>query len=160
MRLEDIPEEFRSLAVAYVYAIRCGRWLVKIGCAQDVQKRLRGIGGGNPFQLTVENCLRTPFGQQEKVERRLHRILRDDKKHVRGEWFSMTAGTVTRLFLQMTQEFDGVEFCESNTGMSYGLRPGQRNFGSNLIVPGDRMERDVIGREMEVSLIRQQRSEW
>jgi hypothetical protein len=66
-----------------VYFIQAGQsGPIKIGIAIDVRKRLLALGCGSPEKLFLRATI--PGGQ--KLERRLHRALRDHR--LEGEWFS------------------------------------------------------------------------
>jgi hypothetical protein len=155
MKLEDIAEQFRGKVFGYVYAIRCGKWLVKVGHAQDVKKRLSEIGMHNPFELIVENCLMVSFGKQAEVERRLHKILKSDRKHVRGEWFGATSGTINRCFNQMTREFEGAQFCDHLIGLKRFERVDQPNYKFKHRHPEQKAERDLLGADTVKGLFRE-----
>lgn len=72
-----------------VYVIGASGFAVKIGIAQDVEKRLAGLQTGCPhklrifFTVEVEGCFARP------IERECHEALR--KKRMQGEWFKVTA---------------------------------------------------------------------
>jgi hypothetical protein len=73
-----------SPAFRHVYFIEArGRDLVKIGCADDAEKRLRTLQTGSPDALVLAGVYHTDDAVE--FERRLHRKYR----HLweRGEWF-------------------------------------------------------------------------
>ena len=72
-----------------IYIISCAETsFLKIGVANDVNKRLSQLQGGCPFVLSVEySTKKTKDDIARQVESRAHYILKDS--HERGEWFDI-----------------------------------------------------------------------
>src|SRR5690606_35183956 len=69
----------------YVYGLGCGRRLLKVGRAINLDARIKSLLTGNPFPLTMRYCIKAWHGFLPDIERWLHKRLR--KQHVRHEWF-------------------------------------------------------------------------
>lgn len=70
-----------------VYFVRAGnRGAIKIGIADDVQKRLDTLQVGNAFKLNLVASIPCPSRKAAlHLEGRLHRFF--SKQRIRGEWF-------------------------------------------------------------------------
>jgi T5orf172 domain len=78
--------EMHELDWTFVYAIRCGRYAVKIGMARDPTARMLDLQAANPQKLILEHSQQLPYRRlAETVERRIHQAFSD--RHIRGEWF-------------------------------------------------------------------------
>lgn len=73
----------RCYLCCVIYFVRAGG-SVKIGCAGDVQKRMRELQTGNPY--TLELLLTLPGSQEEEFT--LHQQFAADL--IRGEWFQLS----------------------------------------------------------------------
>lgn len=60
----------------------------KIGVTGETSKRLRGLRGANPVELTLHFELKTEPFSARLVERTAHSIL--SEKRLAGEWFDVT----------------------------------------------------------------------
>ena len=73
---------------AYIYFVQAGYiGPIKIGVAQDVDKRIKDLQVGNHMALLLIAKI-GPFSETHAycIEKNLHKKFR--KHHVRGEWFS------------------------------------------------------------------------
>lgn len=61
--------------------------LVKIGVAHDPQARLATLQCGSPVRLEMHRTV--PTASADAVERRLHKLFREHRRH--GEWFDAAA---------------------------------------------------------------------
>ncbi len=69
-----------------VYVMQSGDGPVKIGIANDPDRRRREVGAGQPFPVAVVH--RVSLGADARaVERIAHRLLAE--KRLRGEWFDV-----------------------------------------------------------------------
>lgn len=75
-----------------VYLLKCEQYY-KIGIAKDVDKRIRQMQGGNPFELKLVHAFRSrdPHGD----EALLHAYFRGGR--IRGEWFRLDVRDVERI---------------------------------------------------------------
>jgi len=156
---KELLENIERRTCGFVYAIRCGHWLVKIGKATDLAKRLSGIAGSNPFEFFVEDCLSVPYDTLTEVEGRLHQILKKDRRHVRNEWFAMTTPTLHRLFDQMVDEFENVSIANDAIGLRRGSKPGDRGYRYRFARPDSKMEAAIIEPEQLQRLKKERRRE-
>jgi uncharacterized coiled-coil protein SlyX len=77
---------------AIVYFIRrVGTPEVKVGFSRDPTFRLRRLQCGNACDLRIE--YEVPTYRYRILERRLHAHLKAQGVHIRGEWFTIPAGT-------------------------------------------------------------------
>ena len=76
--------------MAFVYFIRCGRKNgspIKIGVANNIDKRMADLQIANPYELSL--VLSFEFDSRkhaEMVEKKIHRFFKS--QHIRGEWFT------------------------------------------------------------------------
>jgi len=73
----------------YLYVIRCGtkHGPVKIGIAQNVERRLAQLQTASPFTLKICRKIKAKSRKHaEHMEKWLHHRFR--RKHIRGEWFT------------------------------------------------------------------------
>jgi hypothetical protein len=71
-----------------VYVICSGGHGVKVGIAEDVEKRCRELQTGSPHRLRVVGC-ECPTGDARQIERRCHARLAAHR--LSGEWFGVDA---------------------------------------------------------------------
>ena len=74
-----------------VYFVRAGnkKGAIKIGVADDVDKRLSELQTGNPFELSIIAVINCDSREHAyHTEGRLHRLFK--RCHIRGEWFKGT----------------------------------------------------------------------
>lgn len=71
--------------VHYVYFIKCGE-AIKIGVAENIERRIKEFKVGNPFDITLEFAVCfEDRGKAFEYERELHEYFKHVR--VRGEWF-------------------------------------------------------------------------
>lgn len=86
------PYENLPSTKCYVYVITDGTFL-KIGMANDVQKRLAQLQTGNPMALHLVRCYEfSNRADASKYERKLHLKYNNYRKN--GEWFFIPYGTI------------------------------------------------------------------
>lgn len=90
----DIPKASQALndGDSFIYLIRCASF-VKIGIAENVEQRIRGLQTGNPFDLFL--LKKFPSKEPKNDERALHSML--VQYHKRGEWFHLPPTILARL---------------------------------------------------------------
>jgi len=73
----------------FVYFIQSGiDGPIKIGKANDIEKRRQDLQVGNPMELTVLLAIPCKSSKHaEGMEKQIHR--RFKRSHIRGEWFSL-----------------------------------------------------------------------
>ena len=71
----------------YVYFIEAENGLVKIGCTNDIEKRLVNLQNMSPIPLNLLLLLNCD-GEASRIENALHRKL--EKQHHHGEWFNLS----------------------------------------------------------------------
>ncbi len=82
------PEWIRAVSKKsnYVYLIRAGNGLTKIGISYDIQKRLNMLNTASPVELSLIFFFEP--SNAVKTEKYLH--IKFDKKRVKGEWFNLS----------------------------------------------------------------------
>ena len=82
------PEWVRAVSKKsnYVYLIRAGNGLTKIGISYDIQKRLNMLNTASPVELSLLFFFEP--SNAVKTEKYLH--IKFDKKRVKGEWFNLS----------------------------------------------------------------------
>jgi hypothetical protein len=100
----------------FVYGIACGRELLKVGHAINVQMRMKQLSSGNPFTLTVRHCLSVPSDQMEEIEKWLHARLRP--QYLYKVWFSGKPETFNRAFSEAMDHFNDVEVEDALIGFA------------------------------------------
>ena len=84
---------------SFVYAVGDGHGNVKIGVAEDVQKRIRQLQTGNPNRLYLVSFLRLASRYDaDRVEREAHAAYLQDR--VSGEWFALSDACATQALLE------------------------------------------------------------
>lgn len=73
--------------MSYIYIISDGEY-IKIGKANDVEKRIKELQTGNPKELKIIRTIECDEIFATRIECELHKIL--DKHKIRGEWYSIT----------------------------------------------------------------------
>jgi len=73
------------MPVYFVHQVERGEWLMKIGRAADIRRRLRALQTGNPKELKVVGWIVSE--NDTRTERSLHR--RYAHANVGGEWFAL-----------------------------------------------------------------------
>lgn len=71
--------------VHYVYFVKCGE-AIKIGVAENIERRIKEFKVGNPFEITLEFAV--CFEDRNKAfayEKELHYYF--DNVRIKGEWF-------------------------------------------------------------------------
>lgn len=95
---KSIEMKYRYSSPIYVYAIRTEKMIgessefwngyVKIGVASNVEKRLKTIQTGCPYNLTILNAILCySENQAYAIEKYIHE--RFKKENTSGEWFKM-----------------------------------------------------------------------
>ena len=71
----------------YLYFIRAGnRGAIKIGIANNIERRVATLQTGNPFKLNVIALIPCDSRQHAaELEKQIHRFF--VKQNIRGEWF-------------------------------------------------------------------------
>jgi hypothetical protein len=139
--------------VSYIYAIRCGRWLVKIGHAENPNTRLCSIAGANPFTLTIEQCLKVPWLDRVSSERFVHGEVKTH--HVRGEWFSASADLIQDVFSRAQREIFKAAHAPEFIGVRANLPHDDFAEKRDRADPAKTMERQAIGKGGYRALINQ-----
>lgn len=84
---------------SFVYAVGDGHGNVKIGVAEDVQKRIRQLQTGNPNRLYLVAFLRLSSRYDaDRVEKEAHSSYSQDR--VSGEWFALSDSCATQALLE------------------------------------------------------------
>lgn len=83
------------IGLPWVYGIRSGSF-IKIGAADNIERRRHNFQLGNPHQLTI--VLRQMCDEAYWVENRMHKILAPFK--YRREWFSIDVKTARSALTQ------------------------------------------------------------
>lgn len=91
--MEKLPKRLQHLRkivaagrpARWVYVIQCGEF-IKIGIADDVQRRIGDLQVGNPMKLTLLRKFKA--WDAARMERELHEKL--GSHHERGEWFRLS----------------------------------------------------------------------
>lgn len=76
----------RCVEAGYVYFLKAENGLTKIGCTNDVEKRMRAISTMSPERLQLIGVIKT--NHKYKLESKLHDKYDNKRKH--GEWFSLS----------------------------------------------------------------------
>lgn len=96
-----------------IYIIRSETFL-KIGIAQDISRRLKGLQTGNPIDLELFYSEQTcePTGVEEEIHRRLTKL----GFHKRGEWFTCTPEFARRTVRCVIELFDRGDIMAESKG--------------------------------------------
>lgn len=90
----------------FVYVLQSQSDGHKIGCATDVEKRLRQIASFVPFDVAV---VHTIFSRDMyATEARMHRYFDLAGKRINGEWFALTSVDVSAIRAIETSDIDAV----------------------------------------------------
>lgn len=73
------------MPVYFIHQVERGQWLMKIGRAADIRRRLRALQTGNPKELKLVGWIVSENDAQ--TERSLHR--KYTRVNVGGEWFAL-----------------------------------------------------------------------
>lgn len=73
--------------IASVYVMSIEAACCKIGYAADVEQRRRELQTGCPDRVDVSGAIRLLLIQTKKIESEVHKDLKKDGRHMRGEWF-------------------------------------------------------------------------
>lgn len=94
------------MVMKYIYVIRGGEDCYKVGVADNVQKRLRGLQTSNAakLQLVAARLVRNPV----LVERALHVQLMKERCNGGTEWFRLDTGKVVDLLVTLHEHPDAV----------------------------------------------------
>jgi DNA segregation ATPase FtsK/SpoIIIE-like protein len=84
----------------FIYLVRAGENHYKVGIAQDVMHRLKGIQTGNP--KTIELIVAMYIPDAQSVERQLHKWLSSFKADGGREWFELDPENALRLIKKIT----------------------------------------------------------
>lgn len=98
-----------------IYAANAGKH-IKIGLSSDIQKRIREIQVGNPFEVEVvwEKYIGSDSRKARDTETAIHAAC--DEFHVRGEWFDYQCLTLLRDPVRLQEAIDAEARRESRTG--------------------------------------------
>lgn len=85
--IEELPVTFRSAEYLYFIQLQNSDGFIKIGVANDVEKRVADIQGAVPYDVTILKVVQGAFGPGRSFG--LERIFHSKFAHlrVRGEWF-------------------------------------------------------------------------
>lgn len=87
--LADAPQAFSDIPTSYIYIISAGRGQLKVGIAQDIQKRMAQLQTGCPEHLRLVHQVPIVAIKAQRLEKALHRRLK--RYRIRGEWFRLSA---------------------------------------------------------------------
>lgn len=91
---EKVEAVQREALRGFVYVIKCNEYY-KIGCSREgVEKRLKAMQTGNPYELELIMMIKT--SNYPKTELFLHK--RFDKYRIRGEWFKLSEELINELY--------------------------------------------------------------
>lgn len=96
----------RQRLPGYVYVLRGEGQGFKIGCAQDVDARLRSIAGFVPFSVEVVHTIAT--ADMYATETRIHRYFESAGKRGNGEWFDLSSIDLSAIQAVAEQDIDVV----------------------------------------------------
>ena len=90
----------------YVYFLRAGtKGAIKIGIAEDVEKRIENLQVGNAFKLNVIGLIKCESREEARYkESRFHKFFA--RQRIRGEWF------MGNINFKKLREFDDKEKIE------------------------------------------------
>lgn len=83
----EMPEEEADDNSGFLYFIGINEY-VKVGITTDLQQRLSCIQTGSPYEVKLLNHVFVG-GNVRDVETSIHAYLKQEGKHVRGEWFNL-----------------------------------------------------------------------
>ena len=72
-----------------------GTGFVKVGYSQLPKQRLNDLQVGNPHELKL--LYHCKVDNAPEREKEIHRILKDNGKHIRGEWFKIENATLKQI---------------------------------------------------------------
>ena len=101
LRIKHRPVMRSNSSPGYVYILESDGF-IKIGIANDVQRRIKNLQCGNPHEIRLLNSVYS--NDPSTVERVLHRRL--DRYNIRLEWFKLP-DRITR-YLASIRSFDGI----------------------------------------------------
>lgn len=84
----------------FVYLVKAGDNHYKVGIAQDVMERIKGIQTGNPIR--VELVIAVWLANAQMAEARIHKWLSRFKSDGGREWFELTSEQVVFLVMKMS----------------------------------------------------------
>lgn len=71
--------------MSFVYLIASGRNIIKVGKADNVRKRVRGLQTASPFEMQIFHTIECSIEHVGALEKLIHKRLK--RYHLRGEWF-------------------------------------------------------------------------
>ena len=89
----------------YIYLLECefpDKSLYKIGISNKVERRVKQLQTGNPYQIKLLLKFKTPYAF--KIEAALHREHKID--NVNGEWFDIDISNVENRINTLHKGFD------------------------------------------------------
>lgn len=87
----------------FVYLIASGRNVIKVGKADDVRKRVRGLQTANPFEMQVFHTIECSGAHVGALEKLIHKRLK--RYHMRGEWFCVERRTAVDIAQKAANQF-------------------------------------------------------
>ena len=78
---------FRPFAYDYVYIVSDGEGAAKVGYSQKIRHRINSLQTSSPKALHLDHAFVLRRNGGRNVERAIHRALKADDRHIRGEWF-------------------------------------------------------------------------
>lgn len=84
----SLDEAIYGYETAGVYVMEAeGSHSVKIGVSSKPGARMSSVQTGSASNVTLWWVGRVPKGDERKVERAAHNIMKSEGRHIRGEWF-------------------------------------------------------------------------
>lgn len=87
----------------FVYLIASGRNIIKVGKADDVRKRVRGLQTASPFEMQVFHTIEASTEHVGALEKLIHKRLK--RYHLRGEWFRVERQTAVAIAQRAANQF-------------------------------------------------------
>lgn len=91
-----------------IYLISSDNGYVKIGIAENPEKRLKQLQTGNANKLTLEYIAEPEYNKPLLIEKMIHKNLKSHKKQ--GEWFDISVETAKLEIIFALCRYDGESF--------------------------------------------------
>lgn len=105
MALQGIAahEQKGSALMSFVYLIASGRNIIKVGKADDVRKRVRGLQTASPFEMQIFHTIEVSSEHVGALEKLIHKRLK--RYHLRGEWFCIERALAVSIAQKAANQF-------------------------------------------------------